>query len=413
MYVASVRPGERVKGKVPGTVVALGAVSLLTDVSAEMVTAFMPVYLLFTLNLGYAQFGVLDGVYTGATAVLRLVGGHVSDRTHRHKAVAAAGYGLSAVTKLIFPLVGASAFGIGATMAADRAGKGLRTAPRDALISLATPPDRLGAAFGLHRSMDTVGALLGPLVTFLLLYWVGTVAGPVFAVSACFAAVGLIVLVAFVRENPRPASVGPRPSLRAGFALLREAGYRRSAVGAAVLGLATLSDAFVFILVQKATNAPLHLLPLLPLGTALVFLVAAAPVGRLADRIGRWPVFLGGHVLLLAVYLVLFAPGTGYFGVGAALLLHGLFYAATDGVLSARVSSLVPESLRASGLAVVQTGQALARLMSSVAFGLLLQFAAFGTAVSVAIGSLVVAVLVAWRLNGGSTSSAPSTPAGR
>lgn len=399
MYVASVRPNERVKGKVPGTVVALGAVSLLTDVSAEMVTAFMPVYLLFTLNMGYAQFGVLDGVYTGATAVLRLVGGHVSDRTHRHKAVAAVGYGLSAVTKLIFPVVGASAFGIGATLAADRAGKGLRTAPRDALISLATPPDRLGAAFGLHRSMDTVGALLGPLVTFLLLYTVGIVAGPVFVVSACFAVVGLIVLVAFVRENPRPARSGPLPSLRAGFALLRQPGYRRVAVASAVLGLATLSDAFVFILVQKATDAPLHLLPLLPLGTALVFLVAAAPVGRLADRIGRWPVFLCGHVLLLVVYVLLLAADTGYVGVGAALLLHGLFYAATDGVLSARVSTLVPESLRASGLAVVQTGQALARLVSSVAFGFLLQFAAFGTAMYAAIGSLLLAVLVAWRLN--------------
>lgn len=399
MYVASVRPGERVRGRVPGTVVALGAVSLLTDVSAEMITAFMPVYLLFTLNMGYAQFGVLDGLYTGATAVLRLVGGHVSDRTHRHKAVAAVGYGLSAVTKLIFPVVGASAFGIGATLAADRAGKGLRTAPRDALISLATPPDRLGAAFGLHRTMDTVGALLGPLVTFLLLYGIGTVAGPVFAVSACFAAVGLIVLVAFVRENPRPVLAGPRPSLRAGFALLRDAGYRRVAVAAALLGLATLSDAFVFILVQKATDAPLHLLPLLPLGTALVFLSAATPVGRLADRIGRWPVFLGGHVLLLAVYVLLLVPGTGYVGVGVALLSHGLFYAATDGVLSARVSALVPESLRASGLAVVQTGQALARLVSSVVFGLLLQFAAFGTAVTAAIAALAVAVAIAWRLN--------------
>jgi MFS family permease len=170
-------------------------------------------------------------------------------------------------------------------------------------------------------------------------------------------------------------------------------------VAAALLGLATLSDAFVFILVQKATDAPLHLLPLLPLGTALVFLLAATPMGRLADRIGRWPVFLGGHVLLLAVYVLLLVSGTGYVGVGAALVLHGLFYAATDGVLSARVSALVPESLRASGLAVVQTGQALARLVSSVAFGFLLQFAAFGTAVYAAIGALVAAVVIAWRLN--------------
>jgi MFS family permease len=187
--------------------------------------------------------------------------------------------------------------------------------------------------------------------------------------------------------------------VRAGVALLREAGYRRLAVAAAVLGLATVSDAFVFLLVQKATDAPPHLLPLMPLGTALVFLVAAAPVGRLADRVGRWPVFLGGHVLLLAVYVLLLTAGAGYVGVGAALVLHGLFYAATDGVLSARVSALVPESLRASGLSVVQTGQALARFASSVAFGLLLQFAAFGTAVHAAIASLLVAVVVAWRLN--------------
>ncbi|WP_433271841.1 MFS transporter [Actinosynnema sp. CS-041913] len=399
MYVASVRPAERVKGKVPGTVVALGTVSLLTDVSAEMITAFMPVYLLYTLQMGYAQFGILDGLYTGATAVLRLVGGHLSDRTHRHKAVAAVGYGLSAATKLVFPAVGANAFGIGATMAADRAGKGLRTAPRDALISLATPPDRLGAAFGLHRAMDTVGALLGPLVTFLLLYQIGIVAGPVFVVSACFAVIGLIVLIAFVRENPARATKGPKPSIKAGLALLKDASYRKVTIAAAVLGLATLSDAFVFILVQKATDVPQAVLPLMPLGTALVFLAAAAPIGRLADKVGRWPVFLAGHVLLLAVYVLLLAPGSGYFGAGAALLLHGLFYAATDGVLSARVSTLVPESLRASGLSVVQTGQALTRLVSSVGFGFLLQFAAFGTAVYAAIGALVLAVVLAWRMS--------------
>lgn len=398
MYVASVRPSQRARGKVPGTVVALGTVSLLTDVSAEMVTAFMPVYLLFTLQMGYAQFGILDGLYTGATAVLRLVGGHVSDKTHRHKAVAAVGYGLSAATKLVFPLVGANAFGIGATMAADRAGKGLRTAPRDALISLATPPERLGAAFGVHRTMDTIGALLGPLVTFLLLAQIGMIAGPVFVVSACFAAIGLIVLIAFVRENRRETRPGPRPSIKAGLALLKDAGYRKVAVVAGVLGLATLSDAFVFILIQKSTDIRPGLLPLLPLGTALVFLVAATPLGLLADRVGRWRVFLGGHVLLLAVYLLLLTTGSGYLGMGIALLLHGLFYAATDGVLSARISTLVPESLRASGLSVIQTGQALTRLVSSVAFGFLLQFAAFGTAVYSAIGALVIALVVAWRI---------------
>ncbi|MFI9817478.1 MFS transporter [Saccharothrix variisporea] len=402
MYVASVRPTNRVRGhlrgKVPGTVLALGTVSLLTDVSAEMVTAFMPVYLLFTLQMGYAQFGVLDGLYTGATAVLRLIGGHVSDRTHRHKAVAATGYGLSAATKLLFPLVGANAFGIGATLAADRAGKGLRTAPRDALISLATPAPSLGTAFGVHRTMDTIGALLGPLVTFLLLQQIGMVAGPVFVISACFAAVGLIVLIAFVRENRTRSTPGPRPSIKAGLALLKNADYRKVAILSATLGLATLSDAFVFILIQKSTAISPSYLPLLPLGTALVFLLTATPLGIVADKIGRWRVFLAGHVLLLAVYVLLLAPNSGYLGMAIALLLHGLFYAATDGVLSARISTLVPESLRASGLSVVQTGQALARLVSSVAFGFLLQFATFGTAVYSAVAALLIALVIAWRL---------------
>jgi MFS family permease len=401
MYVASSRPAKAdFRKRLPGTVFALGTVSLLTDVSAEMITAFLPVYLLFTLQLGYAQFGLLDGIYTGATALLRLVGGGISDKFRRPKAVAAAGYGLSAATKVFFPLVGASPFGIGALMAVDRAGKGIRTAPRDAMISLATPEDRLGAAFGVHRSMDTFGALLGPLVTFLLLAQIGMVPGPIFAVSAAFAVIGLIVLISFVRETPaKEQPKGPRPSFKAGLNLLTDKHFRRTTISAGLLGLATVSDAFVYVLVQKATNISLGFLPLLPLGTAVVFLAAAAPLGKLADRMGRWRMFLLGHGLLLGVYALLFIPEGGKGVAVAALLLHGLFYAATDGVLSAKVSESAPESLRASGLSVVQTGQALGRLVSSVAFGLLLQFSSFSTSVTVALGALTVTLIVAYGIN--------------
>ncbi|MFD4673997.1 MFS transporter [Lentzea sp. NPDC058450] len=408
MYVASSRPSKTdFRKRLPSTVFALGTVSLLTDVSAEMITAFMPVYLLFTLNLGYAQFGLLDGIYTGATAVLRLVGGGLSDKFRRPKAVAAAGYGLSAVTKVFFPLVGASPFGIGALMAADRAGKGIRTAPRDAMISLATPEDRLGAAFGVHRTMDTFGALLGPLITFLLLFQIGTVPGPIFAVSAAFAVIGLIVLVAFVRDTPTDkVPKGPRPSFRAGLNLLTDRTFRRTTLSAGLLGLATVSDAFVYVLVQKATNISLGYLPLLPLGTAVVFLAAATPLGKLADRVGRWRMFLGGHALLLGVYALLFIPEGGMGVAIVALLLHGLFYAATDGVLSAKVSESAPESLRASGLSVVQTGQALGRLVSSVAFGLLLQFSNFSLSVTVALCALTVTLIIAYGINRETPASA-------
>lgn len=407
VYVASSRPAPRAgragrRRGVPSTVFALGTVSLLTDVSAEMVTAFLPVYLLFTLQLTYTQFGLLDGLYTGATAILRLVGGHAADRFRRPKAVALAGYGLSAATKLAFPLAGSSALGIGAVLSVDRAGKGLRTAPRDALISLATPRESIGSAFGVHRTMDTIGALLGPMVTFLVLVTIGSAGGPVFVISFVFALLGVLVLVFFVpADTPRRVASATRRSavsVRDGLALLRERPLRRTAIGAAVLGLATLSDAFVFVVLQKASGVGSDLLPLLPLGTAIVFLLAATPVGRLADRVGRWRVFFAGHVLLLGAYVLMAGPLDGLPLVVAALGLHGLFYAATDGVLMAHGGLLVPAELRASGLAIVQTGQALARLVSSVVFGVLLQHLAFGTALWLSITALAVSLVVVYAV---------------
>ncbi|SFJ17784.1 MFS transporter [Amycolatopsis sacchari] len=395
--------GERTErgGRLPATVFALGAVSLLTDVSAEMVTAFLPVYLLYTLQLGYVQFGLLDGLYNGATAVLRLVGGYVADRLRRPKLVALAGYGTSALTKLLFPLAGGSGLGIGGVLAADRAGKGLRTAPRDALISLATPADRLGRAFGVHRAMDTFGALLGPLITFWILSQLGTGSSPVFVVSFCFAALGLIVLAAFVRDGAgtgKPLPAQDPVSLRACLGLVRDRRLRRATLAAGLLGLATISDAFVFVVLQKTTAVPLSVLPLLPLGTALVFLLGAIPLGRLADRIGRWPVFFAGHVLLLGLYALLLTSGGGYPIVVAGLALHGLFYAATDGVLMAYAGPLVPAPLRASGLAVVQTGQAVARLISSSLFGVLLANLATGTSVLITLSVFVPALVGAGLL---------------
>ncbi|WP_020668525.1 MFS transporter [Amycolatopsis nigrescens] len=397
MYVAS-RPvpvaGPKPRGgRISGTVLALGTVSLLTDVSAEMVTAFLPVYLLYTLQVGYVQFGLLDGLYNGATAILRLVGGYTSDRIGRPKFVALFGYGISAVTKVLFPLVGGSALGIGGVLAVDRAGKGLRTAPRDALISFVTPPAQLGRAFGVHRAMDTVGALLGPLLTFLLLAKLGSSPTPVFVVSFCFALLGLIVLAAFVRERPVPAG-RPKLSLRRGLGVLRDRTFRRAWIAASLLGLVTISDAFVFVVLQKVAGVPIGLLPLLPLGTALVFLLAAAPLGALADRVGRWPVFFAGHVLLLLVYCALLLPGGGYPMVGAVLLAHGVFYACTDGVLMAYAGSLVPESARGTGMAVLQTGQAVARLSSSLVFGFLLAGLATGTAVLVLAVAMAVTLAV-------------------
>ena len=407
MYLSTARqtvvaaPASRggARPRIAGTVIALGAVSLLTDVSAEMVTAVLPLYLVVGLGLSPLQFGFLDGLYTGATALARLLGGHVADRWQRRKLVAGIGYATSALAKLGLLAAGASAPAIGAVLTADRAGKGIRTAPRDALISLSSHPSDLGRAFGVHRAMDTAGALAGPLVAVGLLWLTLGAYDAVFVTSFCFAALGVVVLVLFVRESRGAASGRAAVSVRAAFGLLAESRFRRTCLVAALLGMVTLSDAFLYLLLQQRLDLGVAYFPLLPLGTAAAYLLLAVPLGRLADRAGRQRVFLGGQVALLGACLLLLGPVGGALLVVACLVLHGAYYAATDGVLMALSSATLPERLRSSGLALLGTGQALGRLVASVLFGA--AWAAWGPrpALLAAAAALAAVTLLAalWR----------------
>ncbi len=410
------RAGRRLIPAVPGVVLALGTVSLVTDVSSEMVTAVLPLYLVATLGMSPLGFGTLDGVYNGVGALVQLTGGHLADRVRDHKLVAGLGYGLSAVCKPLLLLVHGFA-PLGAVLALDRTGKGLRTSPRDALISLSTEPATRGRAFGVHRAMDTAGAVLGPVTAFLILRAATDGYDAVFGVSSCVAVLGVLVLVLFVPgraaqraaveaarrsdppagrgpertggtgravadprgERPPAASGGPAPGAAGGprqvrlgeaASLLRIPRLRALAACAVLLGLTTVSDAFVYLMLQRRTGIGDAWFPLLPLGTSAVFLLLAVPVGVLADRVGRRWVFLAGHAVLLAAYaLLLWAPGGRPALVYPVLALHGVFYAATDGVLPAAVADVVPARLRGTGLALVGTGQALARFCCSLAFG--------------------------------------------
>ncbi|MFI8304441.1 MFS transporter [Streptomyces sp. NPDC085927] len=390
---ADTGPGRR-RGLRPGVtpvVLVLGTVSLITDISSEMVTAVLPLYLVTTLGFSPLAFGTLDGVYNGVSALVQLTGGHLADRVRNHKLLAGLGYGLSALCKPLLLLAG-SIGTLGTVLALDRTGKGLRTAPRDAMISLSTPIAHQGRAFGVHRAMDTTGAMLGPLAAFLILSAAADGYDAVFGVSACVAVLGVIVLVLFVpgrRRDPptdttdmtgeaggtgeagEAGGSGARPPVRVreALALLRLPQLRALACCAALLGLTTVSDAFVYLLLQRRAGIGEEWFTLLPLGTAVVFLLLAVPVGALADRIGRHIVFLAGHLGLLTAYaLLLWAPATPLL-VPLVLALHGTFYAATDGVLPAALAGIVPEHLRASGLAIVGTSQALARFCCSLGFG--------------------------------------------
>lgn len=364
-------------GRVAGTVVLLGVVSLLTDVSSESVSSVLPLYLTGALGLGPLAYGFVDGLYQGVSALVRILGGWVSDRVDRPKWVAVAGYGLSAVARLaLLPAGGLAA--VTAVITTDRLGKGLRTAPRDAMISASTPPAMLGRAFGVHRSMDTTGALIGPLLAFAILFWLPGSYTSVFVVSFVFALIGLAVLVLLVPDlRPRraaldpdaagPASARSAPSWR----LMADPRLSRLLVVAGVLGLLTIGDGFLYLALQRRDDFATEYFPLLYVGTNAAYLALAVPLGRLADRVGRAKVFVGGHVALVAAYVAAGGPFAGVAATVVCLLLLGTFYASTDGLLAALAGRLVDLPVRTSGIATAQTVVAAARFVSSLGFGLL------------------------------------------
>jgi MFS family permease len=395
--VSNLRELLRLRGRgarVGRNVVLLGLVSLFTDISSEMVAAILPLYLVYTLGFTPLQFGVVDGLQQGAAAIVRVAGGFLADRTRRHKEVAALGYGLSAATRL--GLLGAqSVSALGALVFIDRTGKGIRTAPRDALISLSTQREHLATAFGVHRALDTAGAMLGPLLAFFLLTLAPGEFDAIFVVAFCAAVIGLGVLFLFVENKPVFAPDDSPVSLGAAARLL---GTRRFSVLVAVagaLGLVTISDGFLFIALQRRLDFEPRVLPLLFVGTALAYMLLAIPVGRIADRYGRGRTFLAGYLPLLAAYGLLLLPAGPSAEIPLYLLLLGVYYAATDGVLMALASATLPPPLRGSGLALLVTATSLGRLLASILFGMIWTWYDVETAIAVFAVALCIAIVLA------------------
>jgi MFS family permease len=381
--------------RVGRNVLLLGLTSLFTDISSEMVATILPLYLLYSVGLSPLQFGVVDGLQNGGAAVVRLAGGLLGDRSRRHKDVAAVGYGISAISRIALVAVGGAWSAITAVVFLDRAGKGLRTAPRDALISLSVDRDRLATAFSVHRALDTTGAMLGPLLAFALLALAPGSYDAIFVVSFCFALVGFSVLVLFVQN--RTAAPGEEPnvarvSLRAAADLLRSRRMLALVAIAGGLGLVTVSDGFLYLGLQRRLDLDPRYLPLLFVGTALAYMVLAVPAGVLADRVGRGRVLVGGYGILLLAYVLLLLPALGTGEIVLYLLLFGAYYAATDGVLMALASSVVPAELRGSGLALVVTATSVARLAASILFGALWTLWGMDAAIAVFACGLLVAL---------------------
>lgn len=353
-------------------IIWLGIVSMATDISSESVSAILPLYITGFLGLSTIAFGFIDGLNQGASAIVRIAAGWASDRTGHPKRVAVAGYGLSMLARIGLLFAGGF-WSLAGIIAGDRIGKGIRTAPRDAMISAAAQPEHLARSFGVHRMLDNIGAATGPLLAFLILLLIPNGYGTVFVVSLAFAVIGVAVLVLMVpgRRTAQRAERRTRERPAFKWSRLKEPGLTRLLVVAGLLSLLTVGDGFIYLVLQDRDSFAVQWFPLLYVGTNVIYLLLAIPLGRLADRWGRVRVFLGGHFALLACYLLAAAPFGGLGTTVVCLMLLGVFYAATDGVLAALASRLVSAENVATGIGAAQTVVALCRMAASAGFGIL------------------------------------------
>lgn len=383
-------------------ILALGLTSFLTDISSEMVNSLLPVYLFLHLRLTPFQYGAIDGIYNGLSiALVGVAAGFLADRWSRQKEVALTGYGLSAVCKLLLIAAGSAFTSIAAVIAVDRIGKGIRTSARDALISFNAAAASFGTAFGVHRAMDSAGALLGPIVAFMLLGQVQNDFSAIWVVSFVIASLGVAALVLFVPARraslARPIAAAPRAT--AGPSVLLDPRFVALTACATLLAALTVSDAFIYLLLQEKSGAASGFVPLFYVATATAYMAFSVPVGRLADRIGRRTVLCAGYLVLVTIYAVLASATNIALPLQlACLALLGLYYAGTEGILVALASAIVPTARRTTGIAVLVSAIGLGKLVSSIAFGWSWQtFGSTATLVAFVSGLLIaVAIAATW-----------------
>jgi MFS family permease len=351
------------------TVVSLALVSLLTDASSEMIAPLLPIFLTATLGASASAVGAIEGAAETTAALLKLGSGWWSDRVARRKPLVVAGYLLATVARPLVALAATPAQVL-AVRLTDRVGKGIRSAPRDALLAAAVPPEARGRAFGFHRAADHLGAVIGPLAAFALLGAGGVPLRTVFWLAAVPGVLALLALVVGVREAPAARAAPPRPAPAAAPASWRPPRALRGVLAALLLfTLGNASDAF---LVLRATQlgVPVALVPVLWAALHAVKSLAGTPGGALSDRLGRRPAILAGWVLYALVYAGLAAAASAWH-VWALLLAYGLFFGLTEGAEKALVADLAPAERRGAAFGWYHLVVGLAALPASLLFGVL------------------------------------------
>lgn len=359
---------SRAQGRViPRAVWALGFVSLLMDISSEMIHGLLPVFLVSVLGASTTMVGLIEGVGEGTASISKLFSGWLSDRLGRRKALTVAGYGLSALSKPLFALATNSSLVLAARFS-DRIGKGIRGAPRDALIGDLVPAGSRGAAYGLRQALDTVGAFAGPLIAMALMAGFSDDFRRVFWIALIPGLLSVSLLAIGVREPPHKAATPQAPVRLEECSSLGRAYWAVVAVGA-VLTLARFSEAFLILRAQGA-GLPLALAPLVLVVMNIVFAVSAYPLGALSDRANRGRLLALGFTTLIAADLLLaWAPNLWVVMGGVAV--WGLHLGMTQGLLAALVADACPVNLRASAFGVFNFASGVALLVASVLAGFL------------------------------------------
>ena len=380
------------------TVRVLAAVSFLTDVASEMIYPLLPLFLSTVLGTTAAGLGVIEGVAESVSALLRLPSGWWSDRIGRRKPLVVLGYGLAAVAR---PLIGlAQSTGqVLAIRVTDRFGKGVRSAPRDALIADAVAPAHRGYAYGLHRAADSAGAVVGPLIAWGLLHWGWVDLRALFLWAAVPGMLALVLVIWWVRESPVAAR--GRGAAAPSEALVDRVDGALGAVFWRFLGvlflftLAASSDAFL-LLRASSLGVTVSQIPIL---WAMLHVVKSASTvvgGRLSDHVGRRPLILGGWMVYALTYLG-FALASSAWHVWALFLVYGLYFGATEGVEKALVADLVPEDRRGAAFGWFNAALGVGALPASILFGVLWEragaAAAFLTGAAIA-GAATLLLLV-------------------
>ena len=355
--------------EIPGGIWALGLVSLLMDISSEMVHALLPVYLVTVMGTSTLTVGVIEGIAEATASITKVFSGALSDRLGRRKWLAVVGYGLAAVTKPVFPLASSVGWLIAARFV-DRVGKGIRGAPRDALVADITPPELRGASFGLRQTLDTIGAFLGPLIAIALMLATADGFTTVFWIAVIPAFLAVAVLAFGVREPDRPAGATPvRAPLSRGELAKLGRGFWLVIAVATVFTLARFSEAFL-ILRAQAAGLPVAWVPVVLVVMNVVYALSSWPAGVLSDDNGRGGVLTAGLGILVLADLAL-AFGSGLAAVGVGVALWGLHMGLTQGLLAALIADTAPAELRGTAFGLLNLVTGVATLAASVVAGAL------------------------------------------